>query len=157
MSSILKVQFYPNEIRFIVFQGSNFVLRYISGVLLGLSRFRIWCLELLLWCGFDPWPGNLCMLRVWPKKGGWGEIGFCCFCCNGVFSAYLNMFFQVGFLFYLQSKLLLLLLFIYLFIYLFWSFCLLGPHQWHMEVPRLGVELELQLPAYATATATPMI
>ena len=25
----------------------------------------------------------------------------------------------------------------------------------HMEVPRLGVELELQLPAYATATATP--
>ena len=24
-----------------------------------------------------------------------------------------------------------------------------------MEVPRLGVELELQLPAYATATATP--
>ena len=26
-------------------------------------------------------------------------------------------------------------------------------HPWHMEVPRLGVELELQL-AYATATAT---
>ena len=24
----------------------------------------------------------------------------------------------------------------------------------HMEVPRLGVELELQLPAYTTATAT---
>ena len=24
---------------------------------------------------------------------------------------------------------------------------------WHMEVPRLGVELELQLPAYITATA----
>ena len=24
----------------------------------------------------------------------------------------------------------------------------------HMEVPRLGVELELQLPAYAIATAT---
>ena len=30
----------------------------------------------------------------------------------------------------------------------------LGPHLWHMEVPRLGVELELQLPAYATAIAT---
>ena len=27
-------------------------------------------------------------------------------------------------------------------------------HLWHMEVPRLGVELELQLPANATATAT---
>ena len=25
---------------------------------------------------------------------------------------------------------------------------------WHMEVPRLGVKLELQLPAYTTATAT---
>ena len=31
----------------------------------------------------------------------------------------------------------------------------LGPYPWHMEVPRLGVELELQLPAYTTATATP--
>ena len=28
-------------------------------------------------------------------------------------------------------------------------------HLWHMEVPRLGIELELQLPAYTTATATP--
>ena len=31
---------------------------------------------------------------------------------------------------------------------------LLGPHMQHMELPRLGVELELQLPAYTTATAT---
>ena len=29
----------------------------------------------------------------------------------------------------------------------------LGPHLWHMEVPKLGVKLELQLPAYTT-TAT---
>ena len=36
-----------------------------------------------------------------------------------------------------------------IFIYLF-SF--LGPHSWHMEVPRPAVELELQLPAYASAT-----
>ena len=35
-------------------------------------------------------------------------------------------------------------------------FCLfLEPHPWHMEVPRLGVESELQLPACATATAMP--
>ena len=27
----------------------------------------------------------------------------------------------------------------------------LGPHPWHLEVPKLGVELELQLPAYTTA------
>ena len=39
----------------------------------------------------------------------------------------------------------------------FFSFLLflvfLGPHPQHMEVPRLGVESELQLPAYTTATA----
>ena len=29
----------------------------------------------------------------------------------------------------------------------------LGPHLWHMEIPRLAVELELQLPAYTTAIA----
>ena len=37
--------------------------------------------------------------------------------------------------------------------YFFLSFLRL--HLWHMEVPRLGVELELQLLAYTTATATP--
>ena len=29
------------------------------------------------------------------------------------------------------------------------------PHPQHMEVPRLGVESELQFPAYTTATAMP--
>ena len=33
--------------------------------------------------------------------------------------------------------------------------CFLGPHPQHMEVPRLGVEWELQVPAYATATEIP--
>ena len=33
-------------------------------------------------------------------------------------------------------------------------FFFLGLHLWHIEVPRLGVKSELQLPAYATATAT---
>ena len=37
----------------------------------------------------------------------------------------------------------------HLFIYLVF----LGLHPWHMEVPRLGVELELQLQAYTIATA----
>ena len=32
-------------------------------------------------------------------------------------------------------------------------FCFLGLHLWHMEIPRLGVELELQLPDYAMAIA----
>ena len=35
------------------------------------------------------------------------------------------------------------------------SFCLLGLHPWHMEVPRLGIRSELQLPAYTRAMATP--
>ena len=38
-------------------------------------------------------------------------------------------------------------------LFLFIYFCCLGPHPEHMEVPRLGVESALQLPAYATATA----
>ena len=33
-------------------------------------------------------------------------------------------------------------------------FCFLGPYPWHMGVPRLGVEVELQLPATDPATAT---
>jgi len=37
------------------------------------------------------------------------------------------------------------------FVCLFFGF--LGPHPWHTEVPRLGVKSELQLLAYATATA----
>ena len=39
------------------------------------------------------------------------------------------------------------------FLTLFFNFCFLGPQPWHMEVPKLGVVLELQLLAYATATA----
>ena len=42
-------------------------------------------------------------------------------------------------------------------IYLPWKplffFFFLEPHPHHMEVPKLGVELELQLPAYTTARA----
>ena len=36
--------------------------------------------------------------------------------------------------------------------FFFFFLVFLGPHLWHMEVPRLGVKLELQLLAYATAT-----
>ena len=42
---------------------------------------------------------------------------------------------------------------VFLFVCLF--VCFLGPHPGHVEVPRLGVESELQLPAYATATPMP--
>ena len=40
--------------------------------------------------------------------------------------------------------------------FLFWfGLVFLGPHSWHMEVLKLGVESKLQLPAYTTAAATP--
>ena len=42
----------------------------------------------------------------------------------------------------------------YLFIYLF-TYLFLEPQLWHMEVPRLGVELELQLLTYTTGRAAP--
>ena len=35
--------------------------------------------------------------------------------------------------------------------FILFYFLLSGPHLWHMEVPRLRVESELQLPAYTTA------
>ena len=40
-------------------------------------------------------------------------------------------------------------------LFFFFFFFFLGLHQWHMEVPRLSVELELQLLAYTSATAMP--
>ena len=48
-----------------------------------------------------------------------------------------------------QSIILFFVLFLYLFIFLL----LLGPHLQYIEVPRLKVKLELQLPAYTIATA----
>ena len=48
-------------------------------------------------------------------------------------------------LFYTRHKDVLIYLFIYYFFFL-------GPYLWHMEVPRLGIKLELQLQAYATVT-----
>ena len=46
------------------------------------------------------------------------------------------------------------ILFIHLFFVVAVFFFFLGLHPWHMEVPRPGVKLELQLPAYTTARAT---
>ena len=37
--------------------------------------------------------------------------------------------------------------------FFFSFFFFLGPHAQHMEVPRLGLESKLQLPAYTAATA----
>ena len=37
--------------------------------------------------------------------------------------------------------------------FFFFAFCFLRPHPQYMKIPRLGVQWELQLPAYTTATA----
>ena len=46
-------------------------------------------------------------------------------------------------------------LFCFLFLFVFLVFCPFRAHPQHMEVPRLGVESEVFLPAYTTATAMP--
>ena len=49
-----------------------------------------------------------------------------------------------------------LVLFSFLFFsFFFFFFVFLGPHMQNMEVNRLGVELEQELPAYARATWNP--
>ena len=76
------------------------------------------------------------------------------FCSNieitvGTFPPYQN------FLFYFILRYFILFYFILFYFILFYlSFVFLGPHPWHMEVPRLGAQLELKLLAYTTATAT---
>ena len=54
-------------------------------------------------------------------------------------------------LFYTVAYLLIIIFVLAFFFCLFFG----GSCPWHMEVPKLGVESELQLPAYTTATATP--
>ena len=44
---------------------------------------------------------------------------------------------------------------LFIFLCLFVVVAFLGPYQQHMEVPRLGTEMKLHLPACATATAMP--
>ena len=53
-----------------------------------------------------------------------------------------------------QGFLCAILLLFYFFTFLIFGF--LGPHLWHMEVPRLGVESEVQLPATATWDLNPV-
>ena len=52
-----------------------------------------------------------------------------------------------------QQNLLLEVFYYYCYCYCYFVF--LGLQPWHMEVPRLGVKLELELLAYATVTAIP--
>ena len=61
-------------------------------------------------------------------------------CCTIVLSHY-HMYFIDNYIFF--------------FFFFFFFFCFLGPYLQPQEVPRQRAELELQLPAYATATQDP--
>ena len=78
-----------------------------------------------------------------PRSGSPGSMHI----CNFNFNQSIQMAFQKS---YHKSSF--PELFVYLFIYV-----ILGPHLQHVEVPRLGVASELQVPAYTTATATPVL
>ena len=55
-----------------------------------------------------------------------------------------HMYFKNNF-----DTLMVISLFFSFFLFFFFS----GPHPWHMEIPRLGIESELQLLVHTTATA----
>ena len=88
----------------------------------------------LQWRRFDPWPGNFRKLPAWPKNKN-KIIEFLNSNCHCFALSKIQHFYKIiGFLhliFCLISPL------------TFFSFVFLGPYLWHMEVPRLGVQLEL--------------
>ena len=67
---------------------------------------------------------------------------------------YVTMAAQLGYLWRIFLTMMLSLLHCRISWKVLFFFVFLGPHLRHMEVPRLGVELELQLLVYTTATAT---
>ena len=71
---------------------------------------------------------NLFILYIYDKPEGNVSILKICNICS---------LFQAYFLIILMKK------------KYFLFFYVSGPHPWHMEVPRLGVQLELELPAYS--------
>ena len=76
------------------------------------------------------------MPREDPGEGTWWCHSLCSWCMSSITAPW-----KAHFECYLFC----------LFVCLFLLFCFLGPHPWNMEVPKLGVESELQLQATATA------
>ena len=93
-------------------------------------------------------------MRFWWGEGGdilWKGLLFCPESLFG--SASLQETFLLVFVLFRGLSFCFGLVWVCLFCFLFFGF--LGPNLWHMEVPRLGVKSELQLPATATATWDP--
>ena len=89
----------------------------------------------MLWCEFDPWPGNFHMPRACQKKKALKPLLFV-----------LHIFIEITCVEFKTTGFVSFFYGIFLCVFL-------GLHTQHMEVPRLGVQLELQLWAYAAATA----
>ena len=126
----------------------------IPGVLLWCSGLRIWrchCSGLgsgsLLWFGFSPWPGNFCMCQVRQKEGSWSLIQCLKFSPS---------FFSITDIIFITSE---CRCQYYTIFFLFFNcivecfagfspadfFFFFWPHPRHVEVPRPGIETELQL------------
>ena len=92
---------------------------------------------------FSKWLYQFTLSAVY-EKFFWSNI----LCNTTVFSTFFIFTILKCVLYYLTVIL------ICVFWFFFPFFVFLGPYLWHMEVPRLGVQLELQLLAYTTAKAT---
>ena len=104
--------------------------------------------ESLLWHGFYPWPGNFNMLQAWPKKTKPNQTKR----VHGAKSVYNSkVWVMKPRKVFPDNEMVLFCIFLFLFSFFF----LFQLYLWDMEVPGLGVESELQLPAYATVTGTP--
>ena len=95
-----------------------------------------------------PRSGMESKLQVWPKLLQRQHRVLNLLCRKFLAKEILNFVWK---LLFLPTLILSLSLLFYLFYFIF---LFLGPHLQHVEVPRLGVVLELQLPAYTTATTT---
>jgi len=112
-----------------------------QGKVLALSLLWLW---LLLQLGFSPWPENFHRLQVSTPRPQKIILQAQLEEAEYWTSLYCFFYLVVGFLFFY------FILFYFFFVFLLF----LGPLPRHMEVPRLGVQSELQSPAYARATAT---
>ena len=103
-------------------------------------------------CKWEAVPVSL-TIRLFLFYFYWSIVDWqCCvnFCCSAKWFSYTHTNTHT----HTHTHILLHILFHYGFFvcFLLWF---LGMHYWHVEVPRLGFQLELQLPSYTTATAMP--
>ena len=92
------------------------------------------------------------MERMLTKSFGanWPSIWLTRFSVFFILFYFILLYFTILFYFIYFTILSYFILFYFI---LFYFILFLEPHRRHMEIPRLGVKSELELPAYTTATA----